>query len=276
MEKMRPADFLFAVKLANTMDWSTTTEDFCFNAKLEPDGCFLLLDEQERVGVSTCISYGRVGWFGNLVVREAYRQKGAGSIIVKHAINYLKNKGVETIGLYTYPPLLEFYRKFGFKKEQDFLVLQAKIVSSGIEEKMKRARKQDLPAIVEFDKRCYGASRKKLLQEIILSEDNFCYVSFKEGEIVGYATAKVSGELAEVGPLVCRRNQPQTATHLLRAVLSKLEGNEALMYLPASEKNIFKTAIKFGFEEKFRIVRMFLGSHEAEECLYVAESLERG
>ena len=90
-------------------------EDFQFMTQLEPEGCFVLFDDSKPIGIATCISYGKVGWFGNLIVKEEYRSKGAGSLLVKHAINYLHGKGVETIGLYAYPNLIKFYGNLGFR-----------------------------------------------------------------------------------------------------------------------------------------------------------------
>lgn len=276
VEKMQATDLPFAVELANTMNWSMTKDDFNFNMKLEPNGCFVLFEGPERVGVATCISYGQVGWFGNLVVTEAYREKGAGALLVKHSINYLKSAGVEVIGLFAYPTLLGFYDKFGFKPDKDFLVLKAKTVSAETEGQLKTAEQQDLHAIVALDMKCFGASRKKLLQQIILSNTDVCYVSMEAGEAAGYVIAKISGGLAEVGPLVCRENRCETAVVLLKAALAKLTGAEVFMYLSASEKTLLDTAVKAGFQEQFRVVRMFLGSRAAEECVYMAESLERG
>ena len=41
VKQMRPSDFQFATKLANTMNWNMAPEDFEFNSSLEPEGCFV-------------------------------------------------------------------------------------------------------------------------------------------------------------------------------------------------------------------------------------------
>ncbi|TRO53740.1 GNAT family N-acetyltransferase, partial [Candidatus Bathyarchaeota archaeon] len=141
-------DYPFAVQLANTMNWNMTLEDFEFMVKLEPHGCFVLFRSQERLGIVTCISFGKVGWLGNLVVKADAQREGAGNFLTTHAINYLKSKGVETIGLYAYPHLVKFYKHFGFESDIDFLVLKGKVSFPETQRFLQAARKHDIPEIV--------------------------------------------------------------------------------------------------------------------------------
>ena len=69
VKQMRSEDFFFATELANTMDWNMAAEDFQFMAQLEPEGCLVLFDDSTPIGIATCINYGKVGWFGNLIVK---------------------------------------------------------------------------------------------------------------------------------------------------------------------------------------------------------------
>lgn len=276
VEKMGAKDFPFAVELGNTMNWNMAKEDFEFNVKLEPNGCFVLLCGQERIGIATCISYGRIGWFGNLVVNENYREKGAGTLLVKHAIKYLESTGVTTIGLYAYEHLINFYGNLGFKKNSDFVVLKAKKVKHLEEEKQATMKKRDLPALVSFDCQCFGASREKLLTQIVLRKGNACFVSKENGEVNGYVAAKIYGEMAEVGPLGTSKNHGDSAVTLLRNVLARVANLEVFMCLPASETELLKTAFEAGFQKQFPVARMFLGPAVAENCVHLAESLERG
>jgi len=273
---MNFADFSFAVQLANTMNWNMTPEDFEFMVKLEPDGCFVLFYGQERLGMATSISLGKLGWFGNLVVKEGARKEGAGSFLLKHAIDYLKNKDVETIGLYAYPHLVKFYESFGFKPNIDFLVLKGKAAVPVNQVTVRAAKELDIPEITFFDCQCFGANRQKLLKAILLNKDNLCYISTENNAVTGYVVAKVYGKFAEVGPLICHANRVDEALLLLKTILNKLDDLEVSVYIPKKETTLLKMLRQAGLKEDFCVVRMFLGAPVAKNCIYTAESLERG
>ena len=144
---MQPKDFLFAIELANTMDWNMASEDFQFNSMLEPKGCLVLFEDSKPLGIATCINYGKVGWFG--IVKEEVRHRGVGSLLVKHAINYLRGKSVETIGLYAYPKLLKFYGELGFKVDEEVVVFQTQSVSSLPQEMLPKIEKRQFSILGE-------------------------------------------------------------------------------------------------------------------------------
>jgi GNAT superfamily N-acetyltransferase len=277
VEKMEVDDFPFAVQLANTMNWNMTPADFEFMMKLEPNGCFVLFHGQERSGIATSISFGKAGWFGNLVVKEKFRREGAGNLLTKRAVDYLKNEGVETTGLYAYPHLVKFYESFGFESDVEFLVLKGNAeVLFAAQEGVKAAKRQDVSGIIGFDCGCFGADRQKLLEAILLNTGNLCYFSTENGEVTGYVAAKVYGKMAEVGPLMCHVNREEEAVLLLKAILSRLSGIEVFMYIPEKETMLLNVLYEAGFKEDFRVVRMFLGPAIAKNCICAAESLERG
>ncbi len=141
VKTMQPKDFLFATELANTMDWNMAPEDFQFNLMLEPEGCLILFDDSKPLGIATCISYGKVGWFGNLIVKEEARHRKAGSLLVKHAINYLQTKGVETIGLYAYPNLQNFTQIWVLKRMRKLLSSKPKVLSLHIKKSFRKLGK---------------------------------------------------------------------------------------------------------------------------------------
>jgi GNAT superfamily N-acetyltransferase len=273
---MQPEDFLFATELANTMDWNMAIEDFQYSSKLEPEGCLVLFEDTKPVGIATCISYGKTGWFGNLIVKKEIRHRGAGSLLVKHAINYLQNKGVETIGLYAYPNLLNFYGNLGFKADEDFVVLQAQTINFPTMEPLPEIGKLHFQVIAKFDEDCFGGDRAKLLESIILEQGNLGYYLSKRTGVVGYIAATVYETMAWVGPLMCQESHVDDASKLLKVILGKLSGKRVFAALPRKETALLEMLSVNGFKEVFSVVRMYLGSNSARNCIYLAESLERG
>jgi hypothetical protein len=274
--KMKTSDFLFAIQLANTMGWNMTKKDFEFMVKLEPQGCFIQFLYNERVGIATTISFGKVGWFGNFIVKETARGEGAGSLLLEKAIAYLQKNDVKTIGLYAYPHLVKFYEHFGFKSDIIFSVLKGKPNFPAAQDSLKAATKLNIPELVELDRKCFGANRKKLLEPLLLNKSNLCYISTEKSEITGYVAAKVYDKMAEVGPLISHAKRVEDALMLLKTVLRRLNGFEVFMYIPQKETELLNLLHAMGFKEEFSLVRMFLGPVIVKKCIYAAESLERG
>jgi predicted N-acetyltransferase YhbS len=276
IKPMRVQDFEFATQLANTMNWNMAPEDFQFAVSLEPEGCFVAFDGFERVGIVTCVSFGKVGWFGNLVVNDKSRKQGVGSLLVKHTVNYLQGKGAQSIGLYAYPNLLGFYSKLGFKADEEFYVLQSEAVNSMSAQKLPKVGKHQLTKMVAFDAEYFGGDRKKLLESIILEKGNLSYCKVKHDEVVGYVTATIYERMAWLGPLICKAGDGEDAVSLIKMVLSKLTGKNVYAVISKKEAALANVFYTSGFIVDFPVSRMFLGEFAAKNCIYLPESLERG
>jgi len=273
---MTDEDIPFAVRLTDEMEWNMAPEDFKFNMQLEPQGCFVLSNGSERIGLITTISYDRIGWFGNLIVAKAHRKKGAGKLLAKHAVDYLLGKKVKTVGIYSYTDKVAFYEKLGFESESEFVVLKGRSYSSPTTQKPTQAKQEHIQEIIRFDELCFGASRRKLLERVLENPKNSCYMHVEEGKILGYAVAKSYGDMAELGPLVCRKGHDEIAVDLLKACLSKLRGLDVFLCAPEREHVILSLLNESGFSEEFRVTRMFFKPFVPKDCVYLAESLERG
>jgi predicted N-acetyltransferase YhbS len=276
VENMTADDVAFAIRLTNTMNWNFDKQDFEFMLKLEPKGCFTMLDGSKRAGIVTTVSFGKIGWLGNLIVSETLRGKGAGTLLAKHAVKYLRSKNVETIGLYAYTDKIHFYNKLGFERESEFVVLTGRGFPSQVKENLKEAQQVDVQSVIKFDRTCFGASRAKLLDPIIRNQNNLSCVSFEDGRIVGYAVAKKYEDMAELGPLVCKQGRTDVAIDLLKTNLSRLQRLEVFLCAPKKESKILNLLMSSGFTEDFRVARMFFKPRKVKDCIYMAESLERG
>ena len=273
---MRPTDFPFAAELANTMNWKMAESDFEFSSRLEPYGCFVLFEGEEQIGIATCITYGEMGWFGNLAVKKSHRRSGAGSFLVDHATRYLRNRGVKTIGLYAYQHLIDFYGQAGFVSDVDFAVFSGKVKPYHEEVSISQATKKDLAALVSLDKKCFRWDRARLFKSILDKKASLGFLHVENHKIKTFIGAKVYDEIAEVGPLICFREESETAQMLLKNMLGRLAGLEIFTCVPTEERGLVKALQESCLTESFRLTRMFLGPKHTPNCVYMPESLERG
>ncbi len=269
-------DLKFAVNLTNTMKWDLVEEDFKYMMKLEPDGCFITFDDAKRIGIATTIHFDKLGWLGNVIVSENYRGRGIGSLLVRHALEYLEKRRVETVGLYAYIPKVPFYQKLGFEYDSEFVYLKGTAVSLPIKDCTRKAVEDDFGKIIDFDHLCFGASRRKLLKPIFLDKENVCQIALDDRKILGFIIARRYGGIAEIGPLVCQEKCDDIAAELIKNILNQLQGCKVSMCIPKKETILLNKLTEWGLSESFPVARMFYGKYSEKNYIYMAESLERG
>ncbi len=126
------------------------------------DGAMLWRDEGERlVAFNIAHHSGREGWMGPLCVRPDRQLGGLGKEIVLAAVEWLKARGVTTIGLETMPRTVDnigFYSRLGFAPGHVTLTMTcetgargrrpAPLLLGGLEGADRRARAADVAALV--------------------------------------------------------------------------------------------------------------------------------
>jgi len=273
---MIPNDFAFAVRLTDTMNWDLTEEDFKFMMKLEPEGCFVTLDDAERVGIITTIRFDSLGWIGNLIVDHNHRLKGVGCLLMKHAMDYLMSKSATTIGLHSYIDTVSFYERLGFRVNSSFIRLVGQGIAGNPRVKAPRKMtKNDLADVINLDKLCIGGSRERLLRRIFADSGNLCYVARNNKQLVGFIMADWYSR--EIGPWVCHPSFNCEAMNLLKVVLNKLAGLEVRIGVPEKRREILAALRDMNFRDEFKVMRMYYGGILGNKgCLLAMESLERG
>lgn len=277
IEKMTKNDFSFAVQIANTLNWNMTISDFEFMTTIEPSECFVLYNNFEKLGVVTCVIFDKIGWLGNFVLKQKFRYQGAGSFLLKNTLLSLKDKGVQTIGLFSYLNLIDFYERFGFKKDEEIITFQGQIsVFNKKIAEIREARNEAFSKILDFDSSCVGFNRSKSLNLLFSEESNVVYYSIQNDAIQGYVLIKIYNKLVEIGPLVVRSMDEFDGIDLLSKAFSRLSGYNILIYIPKRYKKIINFISRLGLKKETNLVRMFLGPPLNMDDIYLPESLERG
>jgi len=263
IKTMISKDFSFARHLTETVGWNYTVSDFERLLYYEPEGCFIAEENNEPIGIVNTTTYGKLAWVGSLIVLEPYRGRGVGSELMKHALRYLKTKGVETIRLDAVPRAMPLYQRLGFKEEYDSL----RFIGTGQKTTYREARgmeNKDLESVVHLDTQFFGENRERVLKRVYKDFSDLCFVSFTDGKLVGYIMAKKGFDIFKIGPWICDLKHTEVAEELLRAVLNEAHGMNIWVGVPDGNKRSVSILEKYGFVEQPKSVRMYHG-----KCDYV-------
>jgi len=275
---MRHGDFEFAARLSNMENWDNSSDDFRRILRVQPAGSFVATEKKRRVGIVTTISYGRLGWIGNVVVSKRYRKLGIGSWLVKHAILYLRKKGARTIGLFSYKGNLPFYQRLGFKRDASYLRFVGKgrtLASEG----PRNIDRKDFERILAFDRKYFRHCRDRLLRELLKRFRDSSFVTVRNGEVLGYIVGKNYDTTCEIGPWLCSWKDISIGAGLLRAVLSTSIGKPVEITVPRRNNQALKLLRNHNFKDQGSVVRMYYGDRTVfpdDRYTFAAESLEKG
>lgn len=254
---MREEDFPFAVSLTQSEGWGFSAEDFARFVAYEPRGCLLASIGETPVGLITSVSYGEVGWIGNVIVVPEYRHRTIGKALLQGAIDHQEGCGVPTIRLNAYESAVPFYQRFGFTEEhgvQRYIGALPQPASAG-SHPPDRATWQ---AVLRLDRRCFGADRSRVLTRVAGDFPSLVVLHAHPSDATGFALGKVAPGGSEIGPLVCLGGEVE-ARELLSELLSRLPAGPIELGLSEFNPWAASLASSLQFRRSFRAVQMRRG-----------------
>jgi len=226
--------------------WSDITPFFRFFYK--HDFCYpiVALDENRIVGAANATVNGTSGWLSHIIVAKDYRHRGIGYKLTEHLINYLRQKGCQTLLLIATKMGEGLYRKFGFETVSEYLFFNEGTIRSEIQNKSIRCfNNSDLEEMLELDRRISGENREKMLTQFL---SNAC-VYDADSQIHGFFLPEF-----KEGMIIADNNQAGTA--LLNFKHSQQKRKTVL---PVENKKGMEFMLSHGFKIIDRAPRMVLG-----------------
>jgi predicted N-acetyltransferase YhbS len=260
-------DIEFAYELNTTEQWNDRKEDLLRMYNYEPKGCFIAELQKKPIGHIFSVSYGKLGWIGLLIVKTEHRRKGTATQLMKRAVDYLLQCGVETIKLEAVPEMAELYRKLGFIDECDSLRFSKTLAKPDLQAKDGPApiKKENISEIAEFDEKFFGANRTKVLASLFKENTQLCLAAYDREAVDGYIMCRKAKNGFKIGPFVCNPENTQTADDLLQALANRLVSTTLYVGLPATNKNAVDLLTKRGFTRYSMSIRMRLGQELKNE-----------
>ena len=270
---MTRADIDFATQMTDTERWGYSHGDFENLIAFQPGGCFVARDGGRPVGIITSTSYNAYAFVGTLIVRQSHRNRRIGEGLLRHAMKYLRSKGVRTIELDGVFQAVSLYRRLGFKDKYlslRFLRPPAKASASG-----KPPIPEPAEEIVEFDFRMTGIKRERILHRYLQEHSDACYV-IRNGALSAYAFVRPrsDGSMA-VGPLVSVDDR--AAERLMTGIVTTHGEVGLSVGVPQARRSMVELLPDLGFNYHAPSLRMYLGDRLAYEAhIYGILSPEKG
>lgn len=274
---MSLSDIPFAIAITDLEGWGYVPADFRRLMRLDPKGCIKAVVGGQRVGMTTTVPYGKVGWIGNVIVQPEYRGKGIGNELVEAAIRHLQGEGVETVRLNSYMENVQFYERMGFRGEYENARFTGEVGSGG-GDTVSCAPCENLEKVISMDKRVFGANRSRLLSNL-LSEFMDTFLCIGGQKIRGYIVGQVNDGFCEIAPWVVDSADASSAKELWLGLRAKLGGRRVAFTVPAKSRLAMTVARWTGLKQGLRTLRMRLGKdahHGRPEGMIGLAGLDKG
>ena len=99
IRQMTMDDVALGMKLSAQARWNQTEADWRRFIELEPEGCFVGELDGRPVGTTTTCVFRKTAWIAMVLVDINSRGNGVGTTLLRHAIEYLEGRRVDTIRL---------------------------------------------------------------------------------------------------------------------------------------------------------------------------------
>jgi len=262
MTSIRPlvrGDVDFAMAQKAREGWQASREQFEIYLELDPDGCFLVLEDGRPVGMVTTTGFGSSGWIGNLIVEPAFRSRGIGRALMEHGIEHLRGRGAAAVRLEADPQGIPLYRSLGFVDEFESRRLKLAAAAGGASpgdaaaEPMAAA---ELDEVAALDAAICGADRRRFL-ELKRERSELAVVRRGRRGIDACLMAVATDRGLRIGP--CVALDVAGARCLIDAAVAAAAGRAVMIGVPAPNAAALDLLAGMGFERRPSSLRMRLG-----------------
>lgn len=256
-------EFATAVEWAAAEGWNPGLDDLDIFHQADPRGFLMGWIDDKPVSSISVVRYGKeFGFLGFYIVQPEHRGQGVGIATWNAGLEHLKDRTISLDGVVDQQ---ENYRKSGFdyvgrnirfsRRSVPEIELTSEIV-------VRHANEDDLQAIQDLDRKCFGAPREAFIQQWCLPEKlirRTCFVAEQRENLVGFGTIRQCRIGHKIGPLFCEGQA------VARALLSKLcsaidKASEVFLDVPETNLDAITLAKDAGFQFVFETARMVRGT----------------
>src|SRR5437899_2884704 len=186
---MRPDDIRDGLRFCRASGWNQGEEDWRALLTLNPSGFVAALSEGRVVGTGGAIRYGSaLGWVCMILVDPESRGWGVGTRVMEEVLSRLADLAL--VGLDATPGGRPVYLKLGFRDARALARLEARVGTSvpGHPRAARPLVAADLPAVLDRDRRAFGADRGEVLRWLFGQAPEYAWGADSGGSLEGYCS----------------------------------------------------------------------------------------
>jgi GNAT superfamily N-acetyltransferase len=272
---MTVGDIAAGLRLGRQNGWNQVEADWRRFLAMQPDGCFVADLDGTVLGTACGFIFGRVAWVAMVLVDVAHRNRGIGTALTRHVLDFLDAREIPSIRLDATPLGRTIYEKLGFTAEYELVRYEGMLPQGNVVAGVISAAPEDLPDICRLDERITGADRRKFLERIYAETPEAVHVLRGHNGILGFTCARNGARAVQLGPCLAK---PQAFPLLLADLFQRHAGRYIFVDIPVSQTQAMALAAGKGLTVQRRLLRMGRGRHVAErmECLWASAGPEKG
>ena len=267
IRRMTIDDLPLGLRLARQAGWNQTESDWRRFLSMQPDGCFVAELDDDFIGTTATCIFENVAWIAMVLVDKAFRGRGIGTGLLKHALDYLKEQRVRTVRLDATALGRPIYEKLGFVPEYELARYEGMPITD---------RPSSLaPDVFEFDHRMTGTNRAKMLSRLFEDFPEFVRVVRQGDEVQGYIAGRPGANATQVGPCIATAD---TGASLLSDALSRCAERQVFLDVPLDNIDAVRIAEAAGLNVQRCFTRMCLGERISDniQAIWASSGPEKG
>jgi GNAT superfamily N-acetyltransferase len=255
-------DIPAGLSLCRTAGWNQTPKDWELFLELSPNGCRVAVDEGGQVrGTVATVRYGdRFSWIGMVLVDPAMQRQGIGIQLLRESIHMLSEES--TVKLDATPAGRKIYLQLDFVDEYPLSRIEIKTFSpEGLPASSARVVQQtDLPALLETDRRVFGADRRPVINSILKRAPQFAFLLEGPDGLKGYCFGRAGHAFTHIGPVIA--TDVAAAKEVVSAALQNSSGTPVVLDILHHTTEWVRWLTSLGFQEQRPLIRMFRGTND--------------
>ena len=247
-------DIALMLTWAAAEGWNPGLDDAAIFHAADPEGFFLALDGDQPVAAISVVNHdGSNAFLGLYLCRPAWRGRGIGYALWKHALTHAAGRSV---GLDGVEAQQANYARSGFVRIGATRRWEGRLDPQSSPH-VRPVEEADWPRLIDLDRAANGVDRPAFLRAWIQPTEHRRTVVLERPGAFGFATIRRCGSGGKIGPILAP--DAGAAMDLARAAVAELPLAQVAIDLPEANAALADDLVSRGFANSFTTARMVRG-----------------